>query len=136
MAKWIKYLICACLFVNGTGALFGGWQLIAHPDGSSGFMPVSVLEHSPFRDFLIPGLVLFIFNGLSSLIILALILIRYKNAPLLIAVQGAILTGWIAIQILMIREFSFYHPVFGSMGIFLIIAGLFFHSPSKKALFL
>lgn len=38
----------------GLSALFGGAVLTARPDGSILGMPLSVLDHSPFHDFLVP----------------------------------------------------------------------------------
>lgn len=35
MRIFLKSAAVLLLLFNGTGALFGGWQLIAHPDGSS-----------------------------------------------------------------------------------------------------
>lgn len=50
------------LFI-GLGAVAGGLGLVLESDGSNLGMPLSMLEHSPFSDFLIPGLVLLIVNG-------------------------------------------------------------------------
>ena len=50
------------LFI-GLGAVAGGLGLVLEPDGSNLGMPLSMLEHSPFSDFLIPGLVLLLVNG-------------------------------------------------------------------------
>ena len=49
------------------GALGGGWGLITAPDGSNLGMPLSMLEHSPFPDFLIPGWILLTVLGLGNL---------------------------------------------------------------------
>ena len=58
---WILILLHLLL---GIGALAGGGVLIAAPDGSILQMPISVLHHSPFSSFLIPGIILFFFVGL------------------------------------------------------------------------
>lgn len=47
------------------GALFGGAALIISPSGAlMGGLPLSILEHSPFANFLVPGLILFTILGL------------------------------------------------------------------------
>jgi len=51
------------------GAIAGGGVLILAPDGSLMGMPVSYLDNSPFSSFLIPGLILFICNGLYPLVV-------------------------------------------------------------------
>jgi hypothetical protein len=120
----IKKLTIVLLLLNGIGALFGGYNLIAHPDGSSFHMPLSILKHSPFHNFLIPGIILFTVNGLSSLLVLLTILLKLKNNTLFITAQGAILTGWIVIQIIMLNGIHYLHLIFGGFGLALIVFGL------------
>ena len=47
----------------GIGALFGGSVFIISPSGKLIGMPLSMLAHSPFNDFLIPGIILFLVLG-------------------------------------------------------------------------
>lgn len=67
-------LIILLLFL-GLGALGGGLLLIVSPSGILlGGLPISILDHSPFNDFFIPGIILFLVLGLSpSLLAIALI---------------------------------------------------------------
>ena len=46
------------------GALPVGYLFITKPDGSAVGLNVEMLANSPFSDFLIPGIALFIFNGI------------------------------------------------------------------------
>jgi len=94
------------------------------PDGSSMKMPLSMLKHSPFNDFFIPGLVLFITSGLFSYFVLVMMLLKYRNYSWLIIGQGVILTGWILIQVLLLRAIAGLHIIFMSIGVLLIICGL------------
>ena len=59
----------------GISALGGGAALIISPSGKLlGGLPLSILEHSPFNSFFLPGIILFIFLGLSpGLLVFALI---------------------------------------------------------------
>ncbi len=54
------------LFV-ALGAIPAGYSLIAEPDGSGLGMSLNLLSGSPFNDFFIPGLCLFIVNGIFNL---------------------------------------------------------------------
>jgi hypothetical protein len=58
---WI--LICLQVFL-GLNALVGGGAFLLAPDGHLIQMPLSNLKNTPFSDFLIPGLLLFIFVGI------------------------------------------------------------------------
>jgi hypothetical protein len=68
-------LIFLLLFL-GLGAIGGGALLVISPSGKLlGGLPLSILEHSPFNDFLIPGIILFLVLGLSPCL-LAVALIK------------------------------------------------------------
>jgi len=68
-------LILLLLFL-GISALGGGALLIISPSGKLlGGLPLTILDHSPFHDFLIPGIILFLVLGLSPCL-LALALIK------------------------------------------------------------
>ena len=58
----------------GSSALGGGGALIISPSGKLlGGLPLSILKNSPFADFLIPGIILFVVLGLfPTMLIFAL----------------------------------------------------------------
>ena len=70
-----RNILIALLLFLGLGAIGGGAFLIISPSGKLiGGLPLSVLEHSPFTDFLIPGIILFLILGIAPcLVSLALI---------------------------------------------------------------
>ena len=112
------------LLLNGVGALYGGWNLIAHPDGSSIQLSMHWLEHTPFQTYLIPGIILFIINGVFSFVALIALFLKWKAYPYLILAQGILLSGWILIQIIMIQTIYFLHFVMGATGLWLIVIGV------------
>jgi len=121
--KTLRILACLLLLFNGTGAIFGGWSFIQDPTGNDLKIPLNYLEHSPFKDFLIPGIILFVVNGLFSLITLVWTAFQWKHYAWLIILQGALLTGWIIIQIMMLREYSYFQFIFGGIGFALLGIG-------------
>ena len=70
-----RNILISLLLFLGVSAMGGGFFLIISPSGKLlGGLPLSILEHSPFSDFLIPGIILFLILGFSPcLICLALI---------------------------------------------------------------
>ncbi len=130
--KTLRILACLLLLFNGTGALFGGWSFIQDPTGSDLQIPTTYLEHSPFKDFLIPGIVLFTVNGVLSLVTLVWTLMQWKQYGWLIMIQGAMLVGWIIIQMIMLREINLYHFIFGSIGIILLWIGWTLKEKNEK----
>ena len=125
MKMFLNITVSLLLIFNGAGALYGGSNLIIHPDGSSLQLSLELLKHRPFDDYFIPGLVLLVANGLFSVFILTAIIFRIKGYTWLIMIEGAILTGWIIIQMMLIREIYFLHFILGGVGLALIKSGYY-----------
>ena len=79
MKTIVKTISILLLLLNGIGALYGGYQLITDPTGSKMQIPLSFLENSPFNDYLIPGIVLFIVNGIFSFVTVATIFLETQK---------------------------------------------------------
>lgn len=62
-AGWV---LVAALAFWGVGALGGGFGLAAAPDGSGIGLDPAILDGTPFPDFLVPGLILFVL-GLAAM---------------------------------------------------------------------
>ncbi len=132
MKTFLNILVSILLLFNGIGALYGGWNLMLYPDGSSIQLSMEWLKHTPFVDYRIPGFILFIANGLLSAFAFIALLLKLKQYPWLVIAQGAILTGWILIQILLIQTIYFLHFICVSVGIVLIMVGWILVRYSRK----
>jgi hypothetical protein len=128
-----RLLAIVLLIFNGISALAGGWVLIAAPDGAMMQMPLDMLRYSPFTNFLIPGIILSVMNGISSVIVCIFSIRRWKNYHALIIYQGYVLLGWIVVQIGMIRSFHILHLMYGLTGIILIVLGMLIKNDTIKA---
>lgn len=111
------------LLLVAVNALVAGYLFIADPTGERLHIPVSMLEHSPFSDFLVPGIVLFVVNGVLNLVAAVFTIFQWKNFPFLIVLQGVLLLGWIVIQVIMLRELNLLHVLLGGIGILLFTLG-------------
>ncbi len=71
----VRNIYLSLLAFLGLSAIGGGGALIISPSGKLlGGLPLSILERSPFNDFLFPGIILFIVLGIiPSLLIFALL---------------------------------------------------------------
>ncbi|MBE2255428.1 MAG: hypothetical protein IAE65_04445 [Ignavibacteria bacterium] len=119
-----KYIAITLLLINGISAMGGGILLVARPNGQILRLSTDLLAHSPFSDFLIPGLILIFFNGLSSLVLAIITIVNSKPSPYFIIAQGIFLTLWIIIQVLMIRTFDTLQIIFGLIGLIIIFCGI------------
>lgn len=126
LRKFLKYVTLLLLILNGIGALVGGIPMIAYPDGSANGIPLSYLEHSPFTNYFIPGLVLVTCNGVLSLLVFLALVLNARHHSWFVLGQGTILLGWIMIQMIMLREVNFLQISFGSFGVALMILGRYF----------
>lgn len=118
-----KIIAILLLLFNGVGAIYGGGNLILHPDGSSLGITIEWLRYSPFNDFLIPGIVLFLVNGILSFVVIIFILINFRHYRMLVIAEGVLLSGWIVIQMFLLRTVNNLHIIMGSTGLLLIIIG-------------
>jgi len=77
-----RNLLISLLLFLGIGALAGGTLLILSPSGKwIGNLPISILDRSPFANFLIPGMILFTLIGLAPCLI-SIALLKKPESPL------------------------------------------------------
>ena len=65
----------------GLSAIGGGGTLIISPSGKLlGGLPISILKNSPFDDFLVPGIILFLVLGVFPLFIVFALLKKNRSS--------------------------------------------------------
>ena len=128
----LRAILIILLLLNGIPATLAGLSLITDPTGGGLKMDVSLLEFSPFKTFLIPGIVLFTLNGLFSFVTLFSLLMKYKHYALLVICQGLILTGWITFQTVMVLNYSWLQLMYAAVGIVLMVSGLLLESSTDR----
>lgn len=132
MSIVLKIISSILLLINGIGALWGGANLLSDTSGKSMGWSLEMLAHTPFSNYFIPGLILFIANGLFSLFVFLLLLLGNRKYSLFVLAQGAILMGWILIQVLMLRAFIQLHLIMLLIGVSLAICGLILYRKEMK----
>ncbi len=68
--KKTRNVLLFLLAFLGLGAIGGGGIFIISPSGKLMGMPLSVLDHSPFNNFLFPGILLFSVLGLLPILLI------------------------------------------------------------------
>ncbi len=119
------------LLFNGTGALFGGWSLMSKPDGSILGLSTDLLVNSPFRDYFVPGIILFTVNGLFSIFIMLMLFIKPVLFPAMLRLQGILLMVWILVQVAMIRTTSVLQLIFFTTGLIMIVLSFLIRKISR-----
>jgi len=132
---YILFFWMAFLSLNGLG---GGVVFMIKPDGSLMGMTTEWLTKTPFQSFLIPGICLFLMNGVFPLIALVGLIGRRKENRVLNALNvfrdrhwgwtfsvysGIITITWIIIQQL-ITNFFVLQPIIIAVGLINLVLAL------------
>jgi hypothetical protein len=126
-------LCVTLLVVLGVGALAGGLALLARPDGSVMHFDVGLLEGSPFADYTIPGLILGGLFGVGSLAVAGMGLAHQRIAPFLAFAIGCAQMIWIVVELAIIGEMSFLHPLFFGVGLLVALTAVPWGWPTFEA---
>jgi len=136
------------LSLLGMGAIFGGGVLIISPSGKLFGMPLSMLQNSPFGNFLLPGIILFALLGLMPIWIVWALIKRpeYRVAELFnfykdmywawsysIYVAFALII-WIQIEMSFVQSVHWSHTLYMFWAITIIFVALLpqVRTPFKK----
>ncbi len=70
-SKTTRNILIVLLAFLGLGAIFGSGALILSPSGKLlGGLPLAMIAKTPFTDFLIPGIILFLVIGVTPLLLI------------------------------------------------------------------
>ena len=131
-------VLIVLLVVLGVSALIPGAMFMLAPDGHLIQMPMSNLQDSPFRDYFIPGLLLFCFVGVFPVLVAyGLWRMPAWEWPNLInpfraqhwswagsLAAGVILIIWITAQVFLIKSVAFLHYLYWGWGIVVVLLTL------------
>jgi len=116
--KTILFLLVAFTALT---ALSSGIMMIYDPSGSFFQMSESLLSGTPFKNFLVPGIVLALIVGGTNLAAVVLNLMRNKNRYNWAIAAGVMISGWIVVQMIMISAFSWLQLLYLVIGILTIL---------------
>lgn len=133
----VLYIQALLLLVLSINALFAGFLMITGIQAAGIGMSVDELKNTPFNSFLIPGLILFFFNGVFPLFTLIGVLFKpnwqwpnsinlYKDkhwAWACTVYVGVITITWILVQITMI-QFSILQPIVAGIALLILVLAL------------
>jgi hypothetical protein len=122
LKKSVRITAGLMLLLAALNAFAGGIYAIIGAPG----IPAELLEGSPFSEYLIPGIILFVLVGGSFL---AASLAMLKNSPKAISLSYfslLIVAGWLAVQISIIGYVTVMQPataIYSAIMLALILAG-------------
>jgi hypothetical protein len=133
-----RNLLIGLLAFLGVGALFGGGALILSPSGELIKMPLSMIKNSPFHNFLIPAIFLFVVLGLAPCL-LTVALVKKPESKIAqrlnlfedlhwswsFSVYTAfILIFWIQLEMMFIHSVSWSHTFYMFLAVAILIVAI------------
>ncbi len=133
------WVLITLQFLLGLGAAICGALLIIAPDGHLMQMPVTMLSHTPFATFRLPGILLFTFVGIYPLLVVYSLFARPAwSWPELInpfktmhwawaasLAAGVIVIIWICVQMIMLGTVQFLHVLYLVWGAAILLLTLY-----------
>ena len=119
-----RWLAVGLLILNGALACLGGVALMTDPTGGKLSISTELLQHSPFADFFMPGLYIFILRGILNLAAAILIILSRKLSPYVITASGFLLCSCLAVQSYLSHTVSAIQFFFACTGIIILILGV------------
>lgn len=111
-----RYLLSGLLAFGALNAFGGGYYGMAGAEG----VPIEWLEGSPFDDYFVPGLILFVAVGGSLLAAAIAVFANLSMARAAAVGATAVLFGWLVIETLMIGYVSWMQPATAVGGLVIL----------------
>ena len=111
------------LLFTGVGALAGGTPLMLDPSGKTMGFSLEWLHGSPFANYLIPGILLFIVIGLGSLAAALVLWKKPEISWMTTMIAGGALIIWILVQVSIVGYLSILQPIFFIIGVLEFVLG-------------
>jgi len=122
--KAARIVAIAALVFLGLSATVGAIPMLMHPADEPWALPQRLLRDSPFHSYLIPGIILLVANGLLSLWVLWLTVRRQTGHGWWVMAQGCVLSGWLIVEMVMLRLVVWPHYFYGVVALVLVVAGI------------
>jgi hypothetical protein len=114
--RFVLYVLGALQVFIGVTAILGGFELVSDPSGAKIHVPQELLKNSPFTDYLIPGLVLLMVNGVGNVLAGIVTFLRNRNAGNLAIFFGVFLVLFISIEVLVVGLQNISQPLYFVLG--------------------
>jgi hypothetical protein len=101
--------------------IVSGLMLVNNPGGEVLNLPLSLLQQTPFTDFLIPGILLALVVGGINLVALIANIQQKPNRYSWAIAGGVVLIGWIVCQVILIQTVNWLHFVYLGIGCLMVL---------------
>lgn len=116
--KSLLFILVSFIAVTST---LSGLLMISNPDGGIMNLPLGILNGTPFRNFLIPGILLTTIVGGVNLLAVFYNMQRHVNRYNWAMAGGIMISGWIIVQMILIHAVHWLHFLYLGIGILIIL---------------
>lgn len=117
------YVLIILVVILGIGGIYGGASLVNDPTGKDLVLPLRWLQASPFKNYLIPGIILLTVLGIFPIAAAAALIMRSRGALTSARIVGYALIIWMAVELYIVG----YQPqsplqlIFGLLGVLILL---------------
>ncbi len=124
----IRHLLGVLLAFVALNAFAGGYYAMSGAKD----VPREWLQGSPFKDYFIPGLFLFVVVGGSFLFAAIAVFARFRRARLAAFCAAIIVMAWLTVQVTIIGYVSWMQPATTITAILVLVLARYLPEPSKR----
>ncbi|AHI56578.1 hypothetical protein ACP0AK_08260 [Listeria ivanovii] len=132
--NWTRISSIIIVGFTAIGAIYGGLSFIFTPSGDLLSLSTGLLEGSPFVDYLIPGIFLFVFVGLFHLAALIYLLKKLPRTKEVMFAAALVLAVWMIVQLFIIGYVFILQPIFLAIAIVEMILAVQIKKQQKKGI--
>ena len=113
--RWLLFLAV----LNTVTALGGAWGLV------SGVLDLGPgTSRLPWGSSVVAGIALGLLVALPNAVLVGVALRRGRTTGLVGIAVGTAMVAWLLVELAFIRELSFFHPLYGAIGLLMVWAGI------------
>lgn len=116
--KTFQLILISFIAVTST---LSGFMMISYPEGGVMNLDTLLLEGTPFKNFLVPGILLAGLVGASNSIAVYTFIAESPSRYNWSIAGGALISAWIIIQMIMIQSLHWLHLVYLIAGILIML---------------
>ncbi|HET9431146.1 MAG TPA: hypothetical protein VFO70_08215 [Chitinophagaceae bacterium] len=114
------FLFILVSFIAVTSTL-SGLLMLSDPDGGLLTLPLSLLEGTPFQNYLFPGVLLAGLVGGVNIVAVYSYIARTKSRYNWSIAGGSMIIGWIIVQMILIQSVHWLHFIYLGAGVLIIL---------------
>ena len=112
-----RHAVRALIGLTGFGVVSAGIGTVMAVSMHGGGVPAGYLEGTPFRSFVVPGLILGGIGGGTQLMAAITLVRRRPSALLWTAIAGFGMLSWIFTELAMLQHYSWLQTVYFAFGV-------------------